>query len=869
MSTSVAEPQPAVRTDAGDACIGAAGAVAVLPRSAVLSQWLLPNPLVGSAIGLVAGIWLDSRLVVPVWLGVGVFVVAGLWIWRSRAVLTGHLGLLMAAVAVGAVLHDTSFRRWPVDHVARYADLEGQAIRLSGTIVSSPVVREGGSSGVAWYPQLPRTRFLLATDSAGGSADGSAGGQPVSGLVSVVVREPALDVVAGDRVEIFGTLRLSRPPANPGGRNFALANQRNGVLVELNCRRAGEVRIVKSDPWKWRTCRDRLRQRARAAMLEGTYPEDVPDSGLLAGMVLGQRSAIDAEINEAFVRSGTVHYLCVSGAHVGMLVGAVWALGWLLGANRRQCAGWTMLAATSYAILAESNAPIVRAAIMTDLACLAMLSRKPVRPANCLAISALILLVIRPTQVFHAGFQFSYITLLSIIYVSPRLYHSCTRVYRRLAGTDDPLLAPEMQQRLGMRSPRWAYVDKAVRRVGRLLSVGISAALVGAMLSAFHFHQVQCWGWINTIVLMPLIWMIMVLGMLKTLASVVAPFFSGLLGWPLAVLTDGLIDLTEIMSGLPAASVATPDVPTWLVALGLGVVLLWTLQPALRIPRPWSRVAGLGFAVVAACTLAPPGPQRGMTVFVLAVGNGSTTVIELPNGKTVLYDVGCSPPYDLERWTLGPLLSRQRCYKADSVILSHADLDHYAGLEALIARRRIAQIITTPHFRREGQQQWTSRQLMAQVDEKQIPWREACRGDRLTGTGEAVLEVLWPPADYPDTSDSNENSLVLRISYAGRSVLACGDIEENAIRQLLATTDLTADVLLLPHHGAVTPSTAAFVRAVDPEYCIRSTGRRQTSDALRQAIADRRYYSTAECGAIRVTVDPHGLAVLPRFEPPH
>lgn len=737
MSTSVAEPQPAVRTDAGDACIGAAGAVAVLPRSAVLSQWLLPNPLVGPAIGLVAGIGLDSRLAVPVWL-------------------------------------------------------------------------------------------------------------------------------AGDRVEIFGTLRLFRPPANPGGINFALINQRNGVLVELNCRRAGDVRIIKSDPWKWQTCRDRLRQRARASMLDGTFPGDMPGSGLLAGMVLGQRSAIDAKINEAFVRSGTVHYLCVSGAHVGMLVGVVWALGWLLGADRRQCAGLAMLAATSYALLAESNAPIVRAAIMTDLACLAMLVRRRVRPANCLAISVLILLVIRPTQVFNAGFQLSYITLLAIIYVSPRVYHSCTQTYRRLAGTDDPLLAPEMQQRLGMRSPRWAYVDKMVRGAGRLLSVGISAALAGAMLSAFHFHQIQCWGWINTVVLMPLIWMIMVLGMFKTLASAVAPFLSVLLGWPLAKLTDGLIGLTEIMSGLPVASLATPDVPTWLVALGLGVVLLWTLQPALRIPRPWSRVAGLGFAVAAAWTLAPPGTQQALTVFVLAVGNGSTTVIELPNGKTVLYDVGCSPPYDLERWTIGPLLSRQRCWKVDSVILSHADLDHYAGLEFLIGRRGIAQIITTPHFRREGQQQWTGRELIGRIDEKHIPWREACRGDRLTSTGDAVLEVLWPPTDYPDTSDSNENSLVLRISYAGKSILACGDIEENAIRQLLATTDLTADVLLLPHHGAVTPSTAAFIRAVNPQYCIRSTGRRQTSDALRQAIAGRKYLSTATDGAIRIRLAPDGLTVAPQ-----
>jgi competence protein ComEC len=560
-----------------------------------------------------------------------------------------------------------------------------------------------------------------------------------------------------------------------------------------------------------------------------------------------------------------VHYLCVSGAHVGMLVGAVWSIGWLFGARRRQCAGWAILVATGYAILAESSAPIVRAAIMTDLACLAVLMRRPVRVANCLAISALILLVIRPTQVFNAGFQLSYITLFAVIYVSPRVYHSCSQMYRRLAGRDDPLLRPEMQQRLGMRSPRWAYWDKAVRVAGWPLAVGVSAAAVGAMLSACHFHRIQCWGWLNTVVLMPLIWIIMLLGMFKTLAGTIAPWLAVPLGWLLAKLADVLILLVEAMARFPVASFTTPDVPPLLVAFGLVVVLLWTVEPALRIPTPCSRLAALALVVAAAWSLASPGPRQSLVVHVLAVGSGSTTVVQLPNGKTVIYDLGSSPPYDLERWTLGPVLSRERCWRVDAVILSHADLDHYAGLADLIDRRWVARVITTPQFEHDAQAYSSSRDLIARLSEKAILWHKASRGDRITNSGDAVLEVLWPPAGLAATGNSNDTSLVLRISYAGKRVLACGDIEEYAIQQLLATTDVRADVLLLPHHGSMTPSTAAFIRAVDPRYCIRSTGRRETSEALRQAVASREYLSTAVNGAIEVRVEPERLQVLPRF----
>jgi len=830
------------------------------PRLVVVSDWLVANPLVAPALGMTAGIFFDAWHAVGVGIACLVFAAAGLLVWRStRWHLAGPLGLFIAAAATGTVLHDLSFRRWPARHLVRHASDQAATVRLSGTVLSSPLIQSGSSAKAVWYPELPRTRFILSADTLvrGGRR------HVVEGLVTVTVREPLLDAGAGDRVELFGTLRRIGPPANPGSIDWSLVNRRNGVLVEFRCRRAADVRVRASNPWQWRTWLDWLRQRARAAMLDGTYPGDVPGSGLLAGMVLGQRSAIDADLNEAFVRSGTVHYLSVSGAHVGMLVGAVWAIGTFLGIGRRRFAAWAMTAATGYAVLAEPSAPIIRAAIMTDLACLALLARRPVRAANCLALSALVLLVMRPTQLFNAGFQLSYVTLLSVIYVSPRVYYAGMRAYRRLTRRDDPLLAPEMQQRLGMRSPIWAWWDRAVRSLGGLVAVGLAASAVGALLSAYHFHQVQCWGWINTIVLVPFVWFVMVVGLIKPVVAGIVPWLSDPLGWALATVTDALIELVEAMARLPAAAFATPAIPPWIVASGLLLVVLWTVQDALRIPPRCCRLAGLAFAVAVSFALAPPSPRPSLTMHVLAVGNGTSTVIGLPNSKTLLYDAGCFPPYDLERWTLGPLLSRERCWRIDATIISHANLDHYAALPELLDRRWVARVITTPHFEHAGQAHSTSRELIARLRGKPGLWQIASRGDRLSGTGEAQLEVLWPPAEEITPGDTNETSLVLRISYGGKRILACGDIEEYAIRRLLATTDLRADVLLLPHHGSVTPFTAAFVRAVDPQYCIRSTGRRETSPALAEIVAGRTYFSTANDGAIEVRIERGALTVAP------
>jgi len=412
---------------------------------------------------------------------------------------------------------------------------------------------------------------------------------------------------------------------------------------------------------------------------------------------------------------------------------------------------------------------------------------------------------------------------------------------------------------LGMRSPRSETWDRLVRGLGWLLAIGLSAWAVGGLLSAYHFHQVQSWGWVNTIIIMPLIWLVMVVGLFKTLLAAVAPWVAGPLGVALAWLTDLLIDLVELMAHLPAAAWATPAIPALLVALGLMAILVWTWQPLLRIPQQVTAVAGLAFLAAAAWWTAPPGQHDALTIHVLAVGSGTTTVLQLPNAGTILYDVGCFPPYDLEKWTLGPLLSRDRCWRVDAVLLSHANVDHYAGLPDLIKRRWVDSVITTPHFEHAGEQHSTGRDLVERL--RRNTWHRVVRGDRLSGTAPAEIEVLWPPAEEINPADTNDTSLVLRVTYAGRRILLCGDIEEFAIRQLLGGTDLRADVLLLPHHGSVTPSTAAFIRAVDPQYCIRSTHRRDAGQSLHEAVAGRKLLSTADLGAIEVNIRPGRLVV--------
>jgi competence protein ComEC len=543
-----------------------------------------------------------------------------------------------------------------------------------------------------------------------------------------------------------------------------------------------------------------------------------------------------------------------------MMVMAIWMLGWLLGLSRRQCAGAAMFAATAYAILAEPSPPIFRAAIMTDLGCLSLLTGRPTRVANWLAMSALVILVVRPTQLFNAGFQLSYVTLLSVIYVAPALHDAAAVTWRRLRRRDDPLLSPEIQKRIGM-TPKWPRLRRCLRGLGWYMAIGLAAWTVGGLLSAYHFHQLQMWGWLNTMLLVPLVWIVMVLGLVKTLVTPFVPWLAGGLGWPLAVCTQALIGFVQILSSMPGSGLPTPALPTGVVCLSLLVVLVWVVRVPLRLNIHAVRFAVLCSMIAIAWSAAPRQPGKELRVVVLAVGSGSSIVLELPNGKTLLYDVGSFPPYDLERWTIGPLLARDHCPRIDAVILSHANLDHYGGLGNLLARRSVGSIISTPHFEHAAQDHHASRELVKTIQDKRIPWRRTSAGARLSGTGDVLMEVLWPPPGELQPADSNDTSLVLRVSHEGVRILLCGDIEEYAISQLIAGVDVQADILLLPHHGSVVPSTAAFIRAVNPKCCIRSTGRKETSEELRKSIGDRDYLSTAQGGAVSIGVAEGNISI--------
>jgi competence protein ComEC len=150
------------------------------------------------------------------------------------------------------------------------------------------------------------------------------------------------------------------------------------------------------------------------------------------------------------------------------------------------------------------------------------------------------------------------------------------------------------------------------------------------------------------------------------------------------------------------------------------------------------------------------------------------------------------------RRQIAPFLWSRGIRRIDEVILSHADLDHFNGLPALLDRFAVGQVTCTPTFDKKTTA--GVKLTLAVLKKHAIPFRVVHAGDRLT-TGEVHIDVLHPPSVGPEGSE-NARSMVLLVRHGGHALLLTGDLENPGLEQVLALPRQRIDVLQAPHHGS-------------------------------------------------------------------
>lgn len=628
------------------------------------------------------------------------------------------------------------------------------------------------------------------------------------------------------------TLRVKAPHGsrNPQGFDYELWLWEQGVqatgYVRSGARDAPPALLAST--WNYPVAS--LRQQVRARIL--AQVPDAQAAGLIAALVVGDQAAIERADWDVFRATGVAHLVSISGLHITMFAwGAMALVGWVWRRSQRLClwlpasaaALWGgVLLAFAYALFSGWGIPAQRTCVM--LATVAALRLAGLRwPWPQVWLLAFCMVVASdPWALLQAGFWLSFVAVGVLFASDPggqRSAHAQPEALRGgLAGDSDPrdqldtvdlppvpeFSAPPLWRRGLVASARRLAIS-----LRGLLGEQWTITLALAPMTLLLFGQVSVVGLVANLFAVP--WVTLVLTPLAMLGVFFVPLLP-LAAWAVGV----LMLLLQAMAAWPGAVLVLAVPPLWLAALAVVGGLL------LVVPGPWSlRLLGLPLLLAVPLWQNPAPPNGEFELLAADVGQGNAVLVRTAT-HALLYDAG--PRYSLEsdagHRVLVPLLQSTQT-RLDRLVLSHRDTDHVGGAAAVLAMQPKADVLSS-----------------LGADHPLLAGRTSARceaGQRWKWDG-VQFEVLHPHAqdyDAPVPSKPNTLSCVLRISTDTQSALLVADIERAQEMALLARAQasgtlqtLQATVLLAPHHGSKTSSSAEFLAAVDPQVVVVQAGYR-------------------------------------------
>ncbi len=816
-------------TDAGRTCI-ASGSARL--RGLLRREPLPRRPLVAVAAAVIVGCGLGplysvacgtagAAAIVYTVVGWWLLAVLSLAVWRGLlaarpAFAAAALLLAVACAAAGwAVARHRLFAAddlaWQLEAGAAGSPMP---VCVEGIVVESPrLLTPAAPDPLRPLSLGPSSECVIAVRSvrAGG------GWRQASGRAAVIVDGQPPQITAGSRVRVLGRGLRPQAAANPGEFDFRERARLLRCLSIVRCHGSECIRVVAAPSlFSPVAIIDRLRAAGVAALRTHISAARAP---LAAALLIGSRESLPAEESREFLVTGTIHILSISGLHVGILAFALF--GFLRAAAVPR--GWAIVAVAvitgCYMLLVRAETPVVRATLLVWLTCVGAAIGRRSLAINALAGAAIVVLAWHPPELCRVGTQFSFLSTAVLIGAAAMI---------RRRPTDDPI------ERLieKSRAPFDRWCRRQARAVFDVIVTGAAVWVLTAPLVAMRFHVVSPVGLVLNPLVAPFVPLAMAWGFL---CLAFAPLSSTLAG-----LCGGLCDATLwCVSGIVGWAAAVPGGHVWVTGPPLWWVAGWyLLLPLLLLALPVGRLARIhtwaAAAAVWACiglvgTAALPllGQQPAhLRVVVAAMGHGCGIVVRSPTGRVLVYDAGRLGAPGAARRGMEAVLWSEGVSRIDTLVLSHADTDHFNAVPELLERFAVGEVVVSHAFLRSDS--GAVGEVLRRIHTRLIPVRPVAAGDELPSDPLCRVRVLHPAADEGVSlagaapAADNEASLVLAVEAAGRRLLLTGDIEGNAAARFVSADPDSCDVVVAPHHGSITSLPPEIARATRPEWVLVS-----------------------------------------------
>ena len=620
-------------------------------------------------------------------------------------------------------------------------------------------------------------------------------------------------------------VRLQRPHgnANPHGFDYEAWLLEQGVRATGYVRPAASrnARLDDSTPgagYAVERARGLLRERILKTL------DGQPYAGVIVALVIGDQRGIGQDDWDIFNRTGISHLVSISGLHITMVAGlAAWLMSYLWRGSfwtdarlplrlpaQKAAALAGAVTALLYVLLAGFGVPAQRTFYMLAVVALALWCGRIAAASHVLCLALGVVILLDPWAMLWPGFWLSFGAVAAILY-------ACTG-------------------RVGMASRGWRASLALGARTQWAVMLGLTP------LTLLLFGQVSLVSPIANALAIPVI----------SLFVTPLALIGSVLPAPLAGVVLGMAHLAIELLAWLLAWLAAPALAVWSAPAPSGPILLLALAGTawMLAPRGWpQRWTGLA-AWTPLLTQLPGAPPFGQfTVTAFDVGQGMALLVETRHHR-LLYDTGpqYAPGASGATRVLLPYLRGRGIKHLDTLVISHSDLDHIGGAAGLLQAVKV-NAVTSSLPPQHGALRGASTH------------RRCAAGQSWHWDG-VDFEMLGPtPASYAEPGlKPNARSCVLRIAVANEAILLAGDIEAAQEAALLrgGGQRLRADVLLAPHHGSGTSSTAGFLRAVAPTLGIFQVGHRNRYRHPQAKV----YARYAEMGIERMRTDQRGAITL-------
>jgi competence protein ComEC len=698
-------------------------------------------------------------------------------------------GLLCAAILLAgwtnlvchtAVLSPRDVRRLQADTT--------ELVSVRGRLEGTPTRRAYARGERELWRSLAEVRVSAARN--------QSGWQPADGRI-VVTTGGILpgEFLAGQRVEITGVLAPPPGPPADGLFDYAAFLRRQGVYFRLSVESSNDWRRLDPGPAAV-PLNDRFRSWARAALAEGLPAED-ESLHLEWALSLGDKTLLTEPVSEPFIRAATYHIFAVDGLRMAILFGILFALFRVLRLPRPVCGVVLIPLIWLYAELTGWPASAVRAAVMLTILIVGWTLKRPSDLINSLCAAALILLVWDPQQLFEAGFQLSFLVVLSLVVVLP----GCQAAFRRLFGPSP--LVPEQP------AARWRQILRPPARHLLDLALTSFAAWIGSVpLAAYYFHILTPVSTLANIAAVPLCALVLVSNFTGLLLAGWIPGVAELLnhaGW---FLMECIRVASRWFAGLPGAYcyVETPD--AFAIAVYYAVLFAVFSGWIFKTPRRGWKIAGLA-ALLSIALWRHHHEHSAPRLSLLPLNGGSAAFYLSPRrADNLLIDCGSTASVDS---ILKPFLRAHGVNRLPCLILTHGDASRIEGAEELESLFSVDRIATSAARFRSPAYRRILQDLESDPDRRRV----LAPGDRI-----GDWTVLHPDAGGR-VRQADDNALVLFGNIRGTRLLLLSDLSQAGQHALLERhADLRADIVAGGLPGNSEPMIDALLDAVQPRLLI-------------------------------------------------